>query len=154
MTVPQLMRDLAIGSFPVIFDVREEDSFQRARIPGSFHAPDSQPAHLVCQVERHPKVVLVCDDGRMSAMVARTLKFSGIADPLFLVGGVNAWAREGGPLLETSITGQEHQVIRETIGETTVRRLAPVGKAMSVRVLFLALAGSAALVALVLLAMQ
>lgn len=154
MTVSQLNRDLPVGAAPAILDVREWDAFQGAHIPGSVHAPDSRPADLVCQVERHPRVVLVCEDGRMSAMVARTLKFSGIADPLFLVGGLKAWEGEGGALQEISATGQEHRVVRDTIGETAVRRLAPIGKAMSVRVLFLALAASAAVVALVLLTVQ
>lgn len=151
MTVEQLKRDLPVGAAPELLDLREFAAFEKGHLPGSTHAPDSSPAQLVFLAERHKQVLLVCDDGRMSAMVARTLKFAGIADPLYLAGGLKAWAAQGGPLLETSATGQEHRVVRESLGETTVRRLAPVGRAMSTRVLFLGLAGAAALVGVALL---
>ncbi len=152
LTVAQLKRDLPVGAAPQLLDVRDLEAFRRSHLPGATPAPDSAPAQLVTLAQRHPRVLLICDDGRMSAMVARTLKFSGIADPLYLVGGLKAWAAEGGLLLETSETGQEHRIARESAGETTVRRLAPVGKALSSRVLFLGLAGAAAVLGVVLLA--
>ncbi len=152
MSVAELKRDLPVGAAPRILDVRELEAFEKGHLADSTHCPDSAPAGLVFLAERHPRVLLVCDDGRMSAMVARTLKFAGIADPLYLAGGLKAWAAEGGPLYETSETGQEHRVVRETPAETTVRRLAPVGKAITARVLYLGLAGAAALLGVVLLA--
>jgi 3-mercaptopyruvate sulfurtransferase SseA len=95
--------------------------------------------------ESHAQVLLVRDDGRMSAMVARTLKFAGIADPLYLSGGLQAWAAQGGALLETSSTGQEHRIPRVSRAEAAARRLASLGMALNARILYLGLAGAAAL---------
>lgn len=154
ITAARLRHLLEIGAPLQVLDVRERDRFEKGHLPGSIYSPDSQPAALVMGVEHHPRSVLICDDGRMSAMVARTLKFSGLADPCYLVGGLRAWVREGGCLYETSQTGQEHRVVPETFGEVTSRRLRPVAEGLSSRILFAALAGAAGVVALIFFAIH
>lgn len=145
------VRPLAATGALVLLDVRDQEAYLSGHIPGSIHAPDSNPARLVAEVERHPRVVLVCDTGSVSRMVARTLKFSGRADPAYLVGGLRAWTAAGLSLLAVSETGQKHRVSPETHFERATRRIAPVARSLNRRVLFASLAGSAVVLGFTLL---
>ena len=53
---------------------------------------------------------LVCNDGKVSALVARTLGFCKINTASYLEGGLAAWAAAGGKLVETTRSGFEHEL--------------------------------------------
>lgn len=141
----QLRRAVDLGLPIAILDVRETDPFVQGHLPRSIHTPDSDAAGLAREVRRHRQLVLVCADGRQSAMVARTLKFSALAEAMYLVGGVKAWADADAPLFETSTTGQEHRVSTEA---ALYRRVAAVAGALNLRLVFAAAAAAAVIVGL------
>jgi rhodanese-related sulfurtransferase len=148
ISAADLKHELAVGVPTAVLDVRESAPFESGHLRDSVHAPDSNPSRLAKEIEKHARIVLVCDDGRLSAMVARTLKFSGLTDPLYLIGGLKQWTAEGGELFERTEKGIEKRVYRETAGEATRRGLLAVTRSLNARVFFAALAGAAGLLAL------
>jgi len=90
-----------------VLDVREEAAFRPRHLPNSVNAPDSRTTTLIKKVQEAGRVVLVCEDGRLSALVARTLGVCGFPDVAFLSGGIKAWVEAGGTLMETTRSGNE-----------------------------------------------
>jgi rhodanese-related sulfurtransferase len=150
LEVESLRQHVATGTI-VVLDVRDEASFRRGHIPNALHAPDSSPGRLAVEATRHPRVALVCDTGKMSALIARTLKVAGTADPCYLVGGLRAWAAAGLDLTQIAEDGRKHRRSPETRLERTTRRIRPVAGSLNRRVLFASLAGSAAVLGMALL---
>lgn len=103
----ELIRQLRDGTAPVILDVREAAAFNAGHIPGSVHAPDSQTTALVKKLQTIKSAVLVCDQGKVSAMVRRTLGFCGFHAVSYLDGGLKAWVAAGGDLMEITRSGAE-----------------------------------------------
>jgi rhodanese-related sulfurtransferase len=114
MSAIELRTRLADGEAPTLVDVREAAAFHARHIAGAVHAPDSQTTALVKKMQLLPSAVLVCDDGRASSMVARTLGFCGFHDLVYLDGGLAAWVKAGGFLVETTRSGFEHLISAET----------------------------------------
>jgi len=110
VTPANLMAQIGAGSAPTIFDVREAASFHPRHIAGSQNAPDSQTTALVRKLQTVDKAILVCNDGKLSSLVARTLGFVKINSVAYLEGGINAWAAAGGKLVETTRSGFEHEL--------------------------------------------
>lgn len=82
-----------------LFDVREEDEFAQARIPGSTLVPLSHfdPASIVA--DAGDRVVLHCRSGRRCGLAAERLRAAGDRRPLYrLEGGIIAWAQGGFPV--------------------------------------------------------
>ncbi|MBI3858595.1 MAG: rhodanese-like domain-containing protein [Planctomycetes bacterium] len=114
ITTAELMRHLGAGEKIHLVDVREPAPFGVRHIAGSLNAPDSQTTALVKKLQTLGKAVLLCQDGRQSAMVVRTLGFCGFRTLAFLEGGISAWAAAGGKLAETTRTeGFERELPRE-----------------------------------------
>jgi rhodanese-related sulfurtransferase len=131
------------GSPPAIIDVREEQYFRAGRIEGSVHGPDSNTMALVRIVRENDRVVLVCEDGRLSAMVARTLGVCGFPEVVFLEGGLRGWSEAGGPLVETTPSGGERRVgTSKDPGDSSWA--GRIFRSLSVRLVFIGLAASAA----------
>src|SRR5258708_10866346 len=84
----ELRLRLADGEAPSLVDVREAPAFHARHIAGSHHAPDSQTTALVRKMQSLKSAVLVCEDGRASSMVARTLGFCGFNDLVYLECGL------------------------------------------------------------------
>jgi rhodanese-related sulfurtransferase len=112
ITAVELRRHLGAGEKPTLVDVREAGPFAARHIAGSIHSPDSQTTALVKKLQSLARAVLVCEDGRVSAMVARTLGFCGFREVAFLEGGLEAWVSVGGALVETTRSGFEHELPR------------------------------------------
>lgn len=127
-----------------VLDVRQESVFRAGHIPNSVNAPESGSTALVKKVQQAERAVLVCDDGRLSVMVARMLGVCGFPDVAVLKGGLQAWVAEGGPLMETTRSGNERLAIpwedpvSVPVGwvEKLYRRITP-------RLVFIGLAASA-----------
>jgi len=100
------------GSFlrPTILDVRIEAQFLAGHFEGSVNAPDSNTTALIGKVDRAKRVVLVCNDGHLSSMVARMLGVCGYPDIPYLKGGLKAWKESGHCLMETTRRGEERRV--------------------------------------------
>jgi len=138
---------------PPLLDVRNAGEFLACRIPGSLHTPESDTKGLLVRVEEFDRVVLVCDDGQLGAMVARALNFSGHHGVKYLEGGLSAWNAAGGGLVETTETGAERPLAR--FRESKLRSLAnTLAGACSARLFGIALVSSAVLLASLLLLMR
>lgn len=107
ITAWELNRQLGAGEAVTVVDVRDPAAFHARHIPKSVNAPDSQTTALVKKLQSLPRAVLVCEDGKMSGMVAKTLGFCNINHVAALDGGLGAWARNGGRLAETTRSGFE-----------------------------------------------
>ena len=110
MSVAELMVLMNAKSPPPLIDVREPAQFYPRHIAGSKNCPDSQTTALVKTLQTLEKAVLVCSDGKVSALVARTLGFCKINNASYLEGGLTAWAAAGGKLVETTRSGFEHEL--------------------------------------------
>ncbi|HVR87132.1 MAG TPA: rhodanese-like domain-containing protein [Planctomycetota bacterium] len=110
VTPASLMAQIGTGTAPAIFDVREPAVFHPRHIGGSQNAPDSQTTALVRKLQTVDKAILVCNDGKLSSLVARTLAFVKINSVAYLEGGIEAWAKAGGKLVETTRSGFEHEL--------------------------------------------
>lgn len=82
-----------------LYDVREEDEFAQARIPGSTLVPLSRfdPAAIVADAGE--RVVLHCRSGRRCGLAAERLRAEGDRRDLYrLQGGIIAWVQDGLPV--------------------------------------------------------
>jgi rhodanese-related sulfurtransferase len=75
-------------------DVREPYEFEAGHIDGSQHIPIGQIGLRVTEVPAGQTVVVVCQVGQRSALVADFLKSRGL-DAQNLEGGLEAWVGEG-----------------------------------------------------------
>ena len=125
VTPASLMAQIGAGVSPVIFDVREPAVFHPRHLAGSQNAPDSQTTALVRKLQTVDKAILVCNDGKLSSLVARTLGFVKINSVCYLEGGIDAWARAGGKLVETTRSGFEHELAPPPKEEQEASKPAP-----------------------------
>jgi rhodanese-related sulfurtransferase len=146
MPADDLQRVAAVGAVAAIIDVRPPEAYARGHIQGSVNIPETKITALVHALTNHPGAVLVCDDGRCSAASARAMSLTGMKDVYFLEGGLAAWKEIGAPLMETTERGTERRVARTE----RFAAVAGVARLFSVKVLFMGLAASAAMIALAL----
>lgn len=112
-SVAELRVLIGAGTPPPLIDVREPALFHPRHIQGSANCPDSQTTALVRKLQTLEKAVLVCNDGKLSSLVARTLGFCKINTVSYLQGGLAAWTAAGGKLVETTRSGFEHELTPE-----------------------------------------
>lgn len=110
VSAASLMAQIGAGNAPALVDVRDPKLFHPRHLPGSQNAPDSQTTALIKKLQTLPRAILICDDGKLSAVVCRTLGFCKITSVSYLDGGINAWAAAGGKLAETTRSGFEHEI--------------------------------------------
>jgi rhodanese-related sulfurtransferase len=79
----------------MLLDVRTDDEWAEARIPGSVHVPMDQLVDRLDEVA--DQVVCVCAVGARSARVAQFLNARG-REAVNLDGGIYAWADDGRPV--------------------------------------------------------
>lgn len=100
--VPQWMPDearQAIDDGALLVDVREDDEWVQARVPGALHVPLSRFAERMKELPRDRPLVLMCHSGQRSHSAAVFLAQRGHPAPAAnLVGGIQAWATLGFPL--------------------------------------------------------
>jgi rhodanese-related sulfurtransferase len=110
VSVASLMAQIGKGAAPPLLDVRDAAVFHPRHLPGSQNAPDSQTTALIRKLQTVGSAILICNDGKLSSMVARTLGFVKINSVSYLEGGIEAWAAAGGKLMETTRSGFEHEL--------------------------------------------
>ena len=146
-TSPVRPEDLAAairdGLAPLLIDLREPEACATGRVPGSENIPERRTSALVMRISRSAEVVLVCDDGRMSSMAARTLRFCGHR-VTHLDGGVKAWIAQGRPMMRVTSSGALREV--RPCEESRDGRPGPLTlilQALNLRVISVALLGAA-----------
>ncbi len=89
---------------PVLLDVREAWELERAALDGVVWIPMREvPARLAELAELDPAadIVVVCHHGVRSFYIARFLEQQGFGRVYNLSGGVEAWARQVDPSMQT-----------------------------------------------------
>ena len=106
MTVPELHdRWKDDGDDPQVLDVREQDEWDRAHIPGSVHVPYHDIEDVPDGIDASRPIAVICGSGQRSAVAASLLKRYGADDVIHVVdGGVPLWKRRGWPVEEPQKT--------------------------------------------------
>lgn len=86
----------------ILLDVRTEEEFEEARIPGAINIPLDELDMHITQVQAMAgdmPIVLVCRSGMRSIMGAQILRHAGLSHTLYnLDGGTLEWAMNRLPL--------------------------------------------------------
>ena len=82
----------------VLLDVREDDEWQRGHAPGARHIPMGQIPARLAELDPNATLFVVCHVGGRSQRVAQYLVGHGYT-PLNVVGGMQAWASAGRPVV-------------------------------------------------------
>lgn len=102
MTVRELKERLAQpGEKPVLLDVREGWELNICALPGTLHIPMGQIPARAEALDPDRELVVICHHGVRSMRVAHFLASRGFNKLYNLQGGVNAWAREIDPAMQT-----------------------------------------------------
>ena len=86
------------GNGAVIVDVREQNEFDEAHLPGALHVPRSYLEQRIegAVSDRSKRVILYCQSGNRSAFAAQTLKdLLGYEDVASMRGGITLWKDRG-----------------------------------------------------------
>ena len=81
----------------VLIDVREQNEFDEARIPGATLIPLSEFASRYSEMPKNQEIVLMCAGGVRSAQAAQFAAQHGFK-LTNLEGGIKAWHAEGLPV--------------------------------------------------------
>jgi rhodanese-related sulfurtransferase len=77
-----------------LIDVREDDEFAAARVPGAQHIPLGEVAERVDEVPREGTVYVICARGGRSAKAVEHYRAQGI-DAVNVAGGTLGWIDAG-----------------------------------------------------------
>lgn len=90
---------------PVLVDVREDNEWDKGRIPGAIHVGRGVlEANIESRVpQKSTPMVVYCQTGRRSAVVADVLAKMGYTNVSSLAGGVAAYAAAGLPVDKSSV---------------------------------------------------
>ena len=87
------------GDRLLVLDVRDEDEYAAAHIPGSVHIPYGALPHRLGELPTDGAIATVCSGGKRSGLAASVLKREGFDDVLHVAnGGVGTWQRSGRPV--------------------------------------------------------
>jgi hydroxyacylglutathione hydrolase len=82
-----------------ILDVREQDEWDRAHIPGSMHVPYHDIHSMPEDLDPARPVAIICASGQRSAVAASLVARLGAEHVVHVVdGGVGTWERAGHPV--------------------------------------------------------
>ncbi|QDT07896.1 putative adenylyltransferase/sulfurtransferase MoeZ [Rubripirellula lacrimiformis] len=79
----------------VLLDVREQDEYDFAKLPGSRLVPMSQLADRMADLDPHrdDHIVVHCHHGGRSMHVTRALQSAGFTRVQNMAGGIDAWSQ-------------------------------------------------------------
>jgi adenylyltransferase/sulfurtransferase len=96
------LRDLLRGpNPPCVLDVREDWERAIASLPGSLHIPLNQIPLRLKELDASTAIIALCHSGGRSRRVAEFLLAQGYGRVANLAGGIDAWAREIDPGMNT-----------------------------------------------------
>jgi glyoxylase-like metal-dependent hydrolase (beta-lactamase superfamily II)/rhodanese-related sulfurtransferase len=102
MSLDELKARVDVGDADlIILDVRERDAFAAGHVPGARHLPRGQLELRVNEElpDPTPRILTVCEFGRVSTLAAATLRQIGFQRAIALDGGMKAWREAGYPLV-------------------------------------------------------
>ena len=84
---------------PVVLDVRGEDEYAAAHIPGSVHIPYAELPDRLPELPRDRPIATVCSGGKRSGLAASILQREGFEQVVHVSdGGVGTWEHRGHPV--------------------------------------------------------
>ena len=103
ITVTELSDEIKSGNRLTLLDVRGEDELEISKLEGTIHIPmgDVPLKYEEYLTEMNANIVVICRTGNRSEKVANFLSRNGYENVRNLVGGMNAWATEIDPSMET-----------------------------------------------------
>ena len=88
----------ATAAGALLVDIRSESQRERdGVVPDATFIPRNMLEWRVAQMQRAPRVILMCDEGYQSSLAAATLRDLGL-DATDLAGGFQAWRAAGLPV--------------------------------------------------------
>lgn len=104
LRVPSVAADEAmrlIKDGATLLDVREKNEWNAGHAPTAKHLPLGRIAEALRRVPAEATVIVVCRSGNRSRQATVALRGQGI-NALNLSGGMHAWARRGGAVVDRS----------------------------------------------------
>jgi hydroxyacylglutathione hydrolase len=97
---PELATRLASDDAGIlVLDVRDEDEYAAAHIPGSVHIPYAELSSRLAELPGERAVATICSGGKRSGLAASILQREGFERVLHVAhGGVATWKRDGNPV--------------------------------------------------------
>ena len=92
ISIEQAKNLLDSGSCAV-FDIRDDRSYEKGRIPGAMRISDQIIRHMRKTEQRNAPVIVYCYRGNSSKDIARLLCDFGFTDVYNLEGGYTAWEK-------------------------------------------------------------
>ena len=87
------------GESTVVLDVRAQDEYDEAHIPGSLHIPYEVLAEREDELPRDRQIATICSGGKRSGLAASVLMRDGFDNVVHVAsGGVGTWRRAGHPV--------------------------------------------------------
>ncbi len=85
----------------LMIDVREPDEYVQGHAPGSTLIPLGQLEKRLSEISAYKDkpITLICRSGNRSASALKVLEKAGFTGAVNVLGGMNAWARAGLPVL-------------------------------------------------------
>lgn len=94
-TIDDLAAALENGAY--LLDVRRDDEYAEAHVPGAVHIPLDQLADRSGEVPAEQRIHVICASGGRSMAAAKALSGAGV-DAVNVAGGTNAWIEAGRPV--------------------------------------------------------
>jgi rhodanese-related sulfurtransferase len=111
MTIHSTERCTPRGAFELqknntafLLDVRSQDEFAGKHAQGAVCIPLNTLESRLAEVPSDTLVVCICAGGQRSQMAVEKLKAAGRTNVTDILGGTNAWAKEGLPMVQNSNT--------------------------------------------------
>ena len=82
----------------IFVDIRDPESFKRGHVVGAMNAPEKQASLL--NKYKLKIIILACENGLLSPKLVKQLRAEGFEKIHFLMGGIQAWKKEGLPLVQ------------------------------------------------------
>src|SRR5215216_4271117 len=96
---PDELAERLEGDDLVVLDVRDDDEYADAHIPGSIHLPYGELPDRQGELPRDRPIAAICSGGKRSGLAASILQREGFEDVLHVAnGGVGTWRRSGRPV--------------------------------------------------------
>ena len=106
----------------LFLDVREPDEWDSGHVEGSIHIPIREITERVDELDTSMQIVVVCQVGQRSELVAEWLSAQGV-DAHNLEGGLMSWSAQGLPL--TAPENPSGQVVDGWARDISGNRLNP-----------------------------
>ncbi len=94
---PLALDELLQKGEAIVLDIRDEGEFNREHIPGALLLPAENIDAALQRTFSGKLGVFYCSSGLRTKDAESKIDASGLSDPMYLSGGINAWSKQGLP---------------------------------------------------------